>query len=247
LSWYSPKPKQKPKRLPRRRPIKTIPSGIGDKGIVGNWLFYYLKGGDHLHDFSPYGNHGTINGAKFVDGRYGWALDLDGVDDYVRIGNPPSLNPDYITITAWIMGRDFDESDVQSLVEKPYTSLNSPFHQYILGYNSNNPYTGISVGGSLNTITGSTTLTNGNWYHLAMTFDGSNLRLYVNGKEDPESPLAVSGTIDSYDTDLEFGRLSTGGGHEVDGKVVIVCVYKLAKSASWIERRFERTKSIFGL
>jgi len=86
-NWYSPQPKQKPKRLPRRRPIKTVPSGLGDEGIVGNWLFYYLRGGDHLHDFSPYDNHGTLNGPVWKDGRYGWALEFDGVDDYVDCGD----------------------------------------------------------------------------------------------------------------------------------------------------------------
>ena len=102
MSWYEPQPKQKPKRLPRRRPIKVVPSGIGDQGIVGNWLMYYLKGGDHLHDFSPEDNHGTIYGAKFVDGRYGWALEFDGTDDYLSCGNDASLNiTDTLTVSTW--------------------------------------------------------------------------------------------------------------------------------------------------
>ena len=102
MSWYSPKPRQLPKRLPRRRPIKAIPSGIGDQGIVGNWLFYYLKGGNHLHDFSGEGNHGTINGASWKDGRYGWALEFDGVDDYVDCGDNTGEGEGAITLSAWV-------------------------------------------------------------------------------------------------------------------------------------------------
>jgi len=65
MNYYQPQPKQLPKRLPRRKPIKAVPSGIGDEGIIANWLMYYLKGGDNLHDFSPYNNHATINGAEW--------------------------------------------------------------------------------------------------------------------------------------------------------------------------------------
>jgi len=63
VSYYSPRPKRSPICLPKWIPIKTVPSALGDEGLVANWLFYYLKGGDHLHDFSPKDNHGTINGA----------------------------------------------------------------------------------------------------------------------------------------------------------------------------------------
>jgi len=100
-NWYEPQPKQKPKRLPRRRPIKTIPSGIGDEGIVGNWLFYYLKGGDHLHDFSPYDNHGTISGAKWVSTKRGWGHYYDGVDDYTEVPDDPSLDQNTMTVSFW--------------------------------------------------------------------------------------------------------------------------------------------------
>jgi len=47
VSWHSPQPKRKPKRLPKWKPIKTISSGIGDKGITGGSISlhtWYLVG-----------------------------------------------------------------------------------------------------------------------------------------------------------------------------------------------------------
>ena len=102
-NWYEPQPKQKPKRLPRRLPKKVIPSGIGDEGIVGNWLMYYLKGGDHLHDFSPKDNHGDIKGASWKDGRYGWALEFDGTDDEVDMGDIDAIDGlSECTMAGWV-------------------------------------------------------------------------------------------------------------------------------------------------
>jgi len=245
---YDPSPKFRPKVQPKVQPKVTVPSYIEENGQVGNWLFY-SGAGDRLYDFSRYGNHGDIIGPKWADGLYGWALDFDGVDDYVNMGNPPSLNPDYITLLAWVMGRNFDGDTLKSVIEKPYTSFTDPWHQYVLGYahNTNKPYVGISVGGSLYDMDGATTLTNGNWYHLALTFDGSYLRLYVNGEEDSNSPVSASGTLDSYDTDFELGRISTDSGHEVDGIVKYARTYDRGLSATEISQYFENTRSIFGV
>jgi hypothetical protein len=49
-------------------------------------------------------NDGTLQGgATFAPGMVGQAFSLDGVDDYVRVPNHPSLNPaSALTIEAWI-------------------------------------------------------------------------------------------------------------------------------------------------
>jgi len=248
MSMYNPEPKFRPKVQPKVQPKVTVSSYIKESGQVGNWLFYN-GAGDLLRDFSGEDNHGDILGPKWVDGPYGWGLDFDGVDDYVNMGNPPSLNPDYVTALAWIMGRNFDETPLRCVVEKPYTTFGDPYHQYCVGYalDANKPYACVSVGGSRYDMSGATTITNGNWYHLALTFDGSYLRLYVNGEEDPDSPVSVSGTLDTYDTDFELGRLSTDTGHEVDGIIKYARVYDRALSDAEIGEHFERTRGIFGV
>ena len=54
-------------------------------GLVGAWHFDEGQG-NIAHDSSGNNNHGTIYGAKWVDGKFGKALEFDGVDDYVEIG-----------------------------------------------------------------------------------------------------------------------------------------------------------------
>jgi len=56
---------------------------------------------------------GTLtNGATWGPGRYGTAVNLDGISDYVNLGNPSALQiTGSITISAWINARSFPPDD----------------------------------------------------------------------------------------------------------------------------------------
>ena len=56
---------------------------------------------------------GTLtNGATWAVGRYANALGLDGVNNYVNLGNPPALQiTGSMTISAWINARSFPVDD----------------------------------------------------------------------------------------------------------------------------------------
>jgi len=242
LSWYSPKPRQKPKRLPRRRPIKTIPSGIGDKGIVGNWLMYYLKGGDHLHDFSPGDNHGEIIGAKWISTKRGWALDLDGVDDHTSVPYADSLNlSNELTVTAWVnRGTDtYGGIFEKSIGESTNT-------QYLLFIENNRGSMRVVKDGTSYTVLTDTNLPENGFVYLVGRYDGSELSIWRNGEKQTDT-TSVSAPIDSGVGKSWIGALFTGGFYYLNGVIALVRVYNIAKSASWIKRRFERTKGIFGL
>jgi len=249
MSYFSPKPKQKPKRLPRRRPIKAAPSGIGDQGIVGNWLFYYLKGGDHLHDFSPYGNHGTINGAKWFDGSFGWALDFDGVDDYVDCGD---VSPDdYITVMAWGKLDDLESADdVNDLV----THDNAANTGFGIKYHVTDAYGHLEemqlvVGDGTNWYDLYISAPNitGEWHHWALTYskDTGDLKAYLDGELKKTDNINISTGFAG--TTTKIGRRGGVDERYWDGPIAIVRIYSVAKSDNWISKRFQKTKSIFGL
>ena len=72
---------------------------------AGHWRFDETTG-NQAQDASGNGNHGTLRGGAEFCSR-GWngknAVCLDGNDDYVQIGNPPSLTmKNGVTINAWI-------------------------------------------------------------------------------------------------------------------------------------------------
>jgi len=241
MNWYSPKPRQKPKRLPRRKPIKVVPSGIGDKGLVGNWLFYYLKGGDHLHDFSPYGNHGTINGAKWIDGRYGWALDFNASEsDYVEIPSSAGddLNPSRVTVSMWVY---IDSSGQNAgLLTKGQNSKTS--YSYRIFVWNTFRFQILDEEGDGAVVEDSEII--GSWTHLVLSYNGSELKGYVNGDSVGTASPATPSNLRDETEDVYIGRYHSSD-YTVDGKIEEVRIYDRALSAQEIQAIYNRTKGIF--
>jgi hypothetical protein len=72
-------------------------------GLVSYWSFdeAYIRG-DTVKDVWGQ-NDGTIMGnPEIVEGKFGKALEFDGVDDCVSIGNISALSGGNVTITAWV-------------------------------------------------------------------------------------------------------------------------------------------------
>jgi hypothetical protein len=80
----------------------SFSADAGDDGIIAHYKFNEGSG-KILKDISGNGNDGKIVGAVYVPSPRGKALRFDGKDDYVNIGNAPSLNlTGDLTIIAWI-------------------------------------------------------------------------------------------------------------------------------------------------
>ena len=141
-----------------------------DDGLMAHWDFDEGKGGV-LHDKSGNKNEGKIRGAKWVECGKGYALKFDGVDDYVDCGTGKSLDiTGPLTLQAWVQPTAVNQGE-PGIVGKFYES-------YCMTYYGNGLFY-ISSGG--NNVRGP--LQMHQWTHLAGAFDGTTLRLYVNGQE----------------------------------------------------------------
>jgi len=146
-----------------------------DEGQVAYWDFDE-GAGDVLHDRSGHGNHGRIHGATWVASGRGYALSFDGENDYVDCGNPPILDiTGPITLQAWVHPVAVNRGE-PGIAGKFFES-------YALTYYGN-AYWYISSGG--NNVNGPMKMNT--WTHLAGTFDGTTLRMYVNGEEVQTNP-----------------------------------------------------------
>jgi hypothetical protein len=67
---------------------------------------------------------------------------------------------------------------------------------------SNKAFVSFNIDGVQKTLSGNTTLLNNTWYHLAASFDGSTIKLYVNGILDA-TPLNYNGDL-NFDTGLLY-------------------------------------------
>src|SRR2546422_61061 len=137
-------------------------------------------------------NQGLVQGGvTYVHGKVGQAFNLDG-SGFIEVANSPTLEPSTITTSAWVR------------------SLGSPgTYRYVLSKglqsceaSSYGLYTGANGGLSFYVYDGNayalspekgTEFWDGNWHQVAGTYDGTNVRLYVDGVEvGVGTPAAIS-------------------------------------------------------
>jgi hypothetical protein len=162
--------------------------------------------GTSAFDVSGNANTGTVSDTLWsTSGRYGNALSFNGSSSIVRVNNSSSLNlTTGMTVEAWVQPTT-PAPDVQVMIFKEGTSNNQ---SYALGLDKNgsgNLRAGIyiMIGANEYGVNSSSTLSLNTWSHVAGTFDGASLRLYVNGSL--EGSTSVSGSINQTDSYLTIG------------------------------------------
>jgi len=154
---------------------------IDPKDIVGIWLFDESKGA--VKEFLGKGYDGEIEGdAKRVKGKFGNALEFDG-DDMVEIADDDNLRLGKAqTLTAWIYPSD-NVADWVRIVGKGETGpRNYGLWRHSGGYLLFQIY-GPVLCNAYDTGDNDTLGPPKEWTHMAGTYDGKDIKLFVNGAE----------------------------------------------------------------
>jgi len=206
---------------------------------VGVWSFDEGSG-TIAYDASGYGNNGTlVNGPVWrcanIDPNYtpsgtGCSLSFDGVDDYVNVPHSASLDTPYRTYSAWVKNptQSGVPPDLKILVSKEVAYQGGMYLNRFTTPHSINYYEYIS--GVVKSAYVALPADNV-WYFITGTFDGTAMRLYINGVL--KSTVVVSGTIDSNNQPVRIG----GGisGRYVIGLIDEVRIYEKALETAQIE------------
>jgi hypothetical protein len=200
--------------------------GSNDPELIGHWTFDEGSGFEVL-DMSENQNQGSVQGATWSSGKLAGALEFDGGSDRVLIGDQPSLDvSEPITLAAWVY-RNGDQSGWRSVITREEGA--TPFEYYQLGFN-NNGYNIIIHTDSGWRILDGPVAPNGVWVHLAATYDGSEVRLYVDGLVVAQD--SHSGTFSADDTPIVIGAATNDFGSTYIegfwGKIDDVRVYSRA-------------------
>ena len=179
-------------------------------------------------------NFAVLNaGATYGAAMASHGFSFDGSDDYVEVANAPDLNPTTaITLEAWIY-RTADQ-----YANAPIFSKDNPSstRQYLLTAADSGKFRAHvwrSPGGIAN-FDGGTTIQLNTWYHVAMTYDRTNLTLYVNGV--PDGSIAASGAIVTSTEPLRIGGSYPGiwGNYKFAGLIDEPTVYDRALTSAEI-------------
>ena len=198
-------------------------------GLVGAWGFGE-GGGNVTADASGNGNVGTVTNAAWTPaGRHGGALSFNGANSLVRVQASPSLNVGAaLTVSAWIRplaAQNWWKAIVQREVDAYFLHASSDAGPL-------RPAAGGTIGGSVPYITGPAANPVDAWTHLALTYDGSALRMYVNGTLASSRP--TTGTVQSTSNPLSIGG-NLPYGEYFQGLIDEVRVYNRALSQTDIQ------------
>jgi len=205
-------------------------------GLVGWWLFNE-GAGSRLNDIAGR-NHGVLTNmdpaTDWVGSIHGAALDFDGNNDYVNVGSDATLNPAFMSGFAWINPATTQDNNWAIILAR--FSSGDAYH-FSLGNGSSGfkltIFIDTSAGGQNVSITD--TITPEIWSHVGFTYDGANLRLWVNGIEN--NSVTHSGGIDVVSLDTNIGRKPAGGDVlEYTGLIDDVRIWKQALTAAEVQQ-----------
>ena len=188
--------------------------------LVGAWGFNEGSGAT-VADSSGHNLNGAITGATWTPGKYGEALNFDG-NDLVTLNDIDLTGP--FTVMVWMQTRSEHTGGCASLVMKAL--------DYGFEICQGRLYAGIGSGSTWTAYV-SKALTDDDlnvWKHAALTYDGTTLRLYVDGTL-ADSAAGVHGTSNNA---LLFGRWSSNT-EFWNGLIDEVRIYSRALSVAEIQ------------
>jgi hypothetical protein len=175
---------------------------------------------DKCFDTSAFSNHGTISGATSYYPGYGGSntcIEFDGIDDYIEVDNHDSLNPiDQISVAANINCSDYTVGHNSAIVRK-----NGVF-ALALTTTGKVRFT-VWINGKPTSATSSISIEEGVWTPIKGTYDGSNVRVFIENVERGVTPVREP-TQETYKINETKANLYIGAGNNnnwlsYDGKL----------------------------
>ena len=197
-------------------------------GLVSYWRLGESSGTSACDSYGA--NAGTYQGA-FSLGRVGalagdpdTAVLLDGSTGTVSVPHTASLDVgDTFTVEAWVRRNSFGAPDYQAIASQGANA-------WLLAFNAGNRLVlrQAKVG---DLVTSTTSVTDTNWHHVAVTKSGATVRLYIDGTD--RTGTVTNRTMANNTLPLSIGQSS--GTSFFNGTLDEVALYRGALAASTIQ------------
>lgn len=234
LSWIPQAPYYK--ELPNNSLSESLyPSG--NINMSGNVLLMHLNepaGSGTINDTSGNNNSGLNNGATCgATGKLNTALSFNGTNNYISIPDANSLDlTTNISVSAWvyansyplwatILGKTTSGSWANGYGLAHYTGTND-IHFWVTSYSSTNAVATVPTGG---------------WHHIIGTYDGSIIKIYLDGVQQDSRPR--TGAISTNNSALNIGCANSGA-YFWNGRIDEVAVFNRALTATEVSDIYKR-------
>lgn len=152
------------------------------KGLVLHFSFDKAETDGKVIDASEMQNNGKASGVKWTaNGKKGGAYEFSADGDQIEVANNDSLNPEQITLSAWIKTSCID-ARWRRIFDKSYSK---GYALSIAGDWEKTKWRGrasMEIGPGTHLSLSKSVVADGQWHHLVVTCDGTEQRLYVDGK-----------------------------------------------------------------
>jgi hypothetical protein len=199
--------------------------------------------GGGLKDLSGLGNNGELINGPIYNSSNNGSIVFDGVNDNINIGNASNfLYNGVVTVNVWLT-----TSSVGSYKKIFFTgdagTSNIRGLYFSIGGSPYNTYFGVTTNVGQNSANYNVDLPLNKFVNLCGTYDGSNIKLYINGELVAlQSLTGLIGTggigrISGYDNNNETWN----------GKMGLFQIYNRALSESEIKQNYNATKQRFAI
>ncbi|MFX1413447.1 MAG: DUF2341 domain-containing protein [Promethearchaeota archaeon] len=220
------------------------PTGVWNNNYKGVWHLKEDPSISQVKDSTSNSYHGTPHGSMSsndqVKGHIAGSLEFDGRNDYISLGNNSGLKPiNSFTIETWYNGIFNTTIDTRSPIFCSGFSWGDQIGIRVQGFHSSSSRNArIAIGDGLNMgyAISDYGINDNIWTHLVGTYDGTTLKLYINGSKQ----------VDEFVNNIDFNANNATIGINLDspslqlykGKIDELRLLNTTCSADWIATEF---------
>ncbi|MBW8041263.1 MAG: hypothetical protein FVQ85_14840, partial [Planctomycetes bacterium] len=199
-----------------------------DYGLLGHWQFDDGSGNSAV-DSTGNNNTGTlINGPTWTTGKINGALNFDGVDDAVQIGTG-NFNVSGGTIVLWVYAESFSDN-----AQYLFGHATQPWANRIQLYTDDAAGNlDLGLGNSHTRDSNIQDLNADTWYHIALTWNGTNYVVYTDGQPRANGTYSGLSTLETF-ADIGNDGFVGDRAEAFDGIIDDVRIYNRALAVSEI-------------
>lgn len=201
------------------------------RGLVGCWLFNE-GAGSKVFDLSGNNNIGTLTDMEsddWIGGKDGFGLNFDQINNHIKVPNSTSLDiinnqmSIHMLICPGLGGTQHNTFIRKADTTEKLIFRNNAFTVGLTGF--------LETTAGIVSLTNKGTLTQDAWQIVSFVYNGSSLKLYIEGKE--VDSVAQTGNIVSDTDDLYIGW-QNGSSRFFGGKIGFVYIYETGHSPTEI-------------
>jgi len=212
-------------------------------GLISYWTFDQDNiENDIIKDLWRHSDAKIIGNPNIVKGRYGEAIEFNGGSNFIQFDDSkmPSGN-DPRTISTWVNLEEAPLSYKFGSVVEWGTNEVSQRCGVIITANQR-----VYFVGQYTDMSSNVSIEIGSWNHIAITYNGDIMKIYINGKLDREGSPGWGGKAIKLDTKLDKGRIGQNirDDEPFPGIIDEVAIYNRDLSEDEVKKNYDPQNSL---